>query len=166
MYEESLRMPFLVRWPDRILAGTASTAMVLNVDFAPTLLAAAGLALPGDMQGRSFLPVLEGNKPADWRTSMYYRYYHYPQDHRVQPHYGVRTARYKLIYFNKINQWELFDLVKDPHELKNVYADPAYAGTVKMLKAEMDRLKKELKDENQFENELPKAGVDGPPKKK
>jgi arylsulfatase A-like enzyme len=160
MYEESLRMPFLVRWPARVGQGTVSPAMVLNVDFAPTLLAAAGVAVPADMQGRSFLPVLEGKPPADWRTSMYYRYYHYPQHHRVQPHYGVRTQRYKLIFFNKLNQWELFDLEKDPHELKNVYADPAYAGTVKALKAEMERLKKELKDENQFENDVPRDDVD------
>ena len=90
---------------------------------------------------------------------MYYRYYHYPQDHRVQPHYGVRTERHKLIYFNKINQWELFDLQKDPYELKNLYADPAHAETVKELKAEMYRLKKELKDEDQFEKELPKDNV-------
>jgi arylsulfatase A-like enzyme len=80
--------------------------------------------------------------------------------HRVQPHYGVRTERYKLIYFNKIDQWELFDLAKDPHELKNVYAEPAYAEAVKVLKAEMYRLKKELKDEDQFEKELPKDDVD------
>ena len=79
----------------------------------------------------------------------------------MQPHYGVRTERYKLIYFNKINQWELFDLQKDPHELKNVYTDPAYAETVKTLKAEMYRLKKELKDEDQFENDLPKTGSTG-----
>jgi arylsulfatase A-like enzyme len=163
MYEESLRMPFLVRWPGRVKPGTASDGMVLNVDFAPTLLDAAGLKVPEDMQGRSFVPLLKGERPGDWRTSMYYRYYHYPQDHRVQPHYGVRTERYKLIYFNKINQWELFDLRKDPHELKNVYADPAYAETVKELKAEMYRLKKELKDENQFENEQPKEGVSGAP---
>jgi arylsulfatase A-like enzyme len=165
MYEESLRMPFLVRWPGKVKAGSASDGMILNVDFAPTLLDAAGLPVPADMQGRSFLPLLRGETPGDWRTSMYYRYYHYPQDHRVQPHYGVRTAKHKLIYFNKIDQWELFDLTKDPHELKNVYADPAYAETMKTLKEEMYRLKKELKDENQFEKEQPPAGVDGPPKK-
>jgi arylsulfatase A-like enzyme len=155
MYEESLRMPFLVRWPGKVQAGRASGAMILNVDFAPTLLDAAGLAVPADMQGRSFLPLLKGEKPKNWRTSMYYRYYHYPQDHRVQPHYGVRTERYKLIYFNKIKQWELFDLQKDPRELKNLYTDPAYASTVRTLTAELYRLKNELKDENQFENELP-----------
>ncbi len=162
MYEESLRMPFLVRWPGKVRPGTVNDGMILNVDFAPTLLDAAGQKVPADMQGRSFLPLLKGERPADWRTAMYYRYYHYPMHHRVQPHYGVRTERHKLIFFNKINQWELYDLEKDPHELKNVYADPAYAETVKRLKAEMYRLKKELKDENQFENELPRDNVGAP----
>jgi arylsulfatase A-like enzyme len=166
MYEESLRMPFLVRWPGTVKPGTVNEAMILNVDFAPTLLDAAGLQTPADMQGRSFLPLLKGEHPKDWRTSMYYRYYHYPMHHRVQPHYGVRTERYKLIYFNKIDQWELFDLQKDPRELRNVYNDPANAKTVETLKAEMYRLKKDLKDENQFEQKLPKDDVDSPPKKR
>jgi arylsulfatase A-like enzyme len=165
MYEESLRMPFLVRWPGKVKPGSVSDGMILNVDFAPALMDCAGLKVPEDMQGRSFLPLLRGEVPKDWRTSMYYRYYHYPQDHRVQPHYGVRTERYKLIYFNKIDQWELFDLQKDPHELKNLYADPAHAETVKKLKEELYRLKKELKDEDQFANGLPRDGVDMPPKK-
>ena len=86
---------------------------------------------------------------------MYYRYYHYPGDHQVQQHYGVRNDRYKLIYFHRINQWELFDLQKDPNELNNVDSDPAYASTVKELKAEMDRLRKQLDDHDQY--------VDGPP---
>jgi arylsulfatase A-like enzyme len=159
MYEESLRMPFLVQWPSQVKPGTVNAKMTLNVDFAPTLIAAAGQSVPADMQGRSFLPLLRGAPPDDWRTSMYYRYYHYPMHHRVQPHYGVRTERHKLIYFNKLDQWELFDLQTDPQELKNVYDDPAQADTVKRLKAEMERLKKELRDENQFENELPKDNV-------
>jgi len=160
MYEESLKMPFLVRWPGQVKPGMVTDGMILNVDFAPTLLAAAGLKVPEDIQGRSFLPLLHGETPSDWRTSMYYRYYHYPMHHRVQPHYGVCTATHKLIFFNKINQWELYDLQKDPHELRNLYAEPAHAETVKALKAEMYRLKKELKDENQFENELPRDNVD------
>jgi arylsulfatase A-like enzyme len=160
MYEESLRMPLLVRWPAKVRAGTVNEQMILNVDFAPTLLEAAGLPVPADVQGRSFLPLLRGQRPADWRTSMYYRYYHYPMHHRVQPHYGVRTRRYKLIYFNKIDQWELFDLRQDPHELRNLYADPAHAETVRALKAELYHLKKELKDEGQFEKELPRDDVD------
>src|SRR5258708_16046763 len=114
MYEESLKMPFLVRWPGQVKAGTVNDGMILNVDFAPTLLAAAGLKVPADMQGRSFLPLLHGEAPWDWRTSMYYRYYHYPMHHRVQPHYALPTADHKLILFNKINQWNLFNLRKDP----------------------------------------------------
>jgi arylsulfatase A-like enzyme len=165
MYEESIKMPFLVRWPARIRPGSVNDGMILNVDFAPTLMDAAGEKVPDDMQGKSFLPLLKGEHPRDWRTSMYYRYYHYPMHHRVQPHYGVRTEKYKLIYFNKINEWELYDLENDPKEMKNLYNDPALAETVKKLKDEMYRLKKELKDENQFEDKLPKDDVDGPPKK-
>jgi arylsulfatase A-like enzyme len=160
MYEESLRMPLLIRWPGTARAAAVCDAMVLNVDFAPTLLTAASLRVPGDMQGRSFVPLLKGEKPPDWRTAMYYRYYDYPGAHRVQPHYGLRTDRYKLIYYHNINQWELFDLPTDPHELKNLYADPAYAKQVHDLKDELYRLKKELKDTDQFENALPKGGVD------
>jgi arylsulfatase A-like enzyme len=110
MYEESIRMPFLVRWPAGIRAGTRSDAMGLNIDFAPTLLELAGLPKPAEMQGRSLLPVLRGQTPRDWRTSMYYRYYHDPGDHNTRVHYGVRTRTHKLIYFWKKDQWELFDL--------------------------------------------------------
>ena len=156
MYEESLRMPFLVRWPGHVQPGSVNDGMILNVDFAPMLLAAAGQRVPADMQGRSFLPLLLGQMPADWRTAMYYRYYHFPGDHHVQPHYGLRTERYKLIYFNKLQQWELYDLQQDPHELHNLYDDPAQAERVKKLTAELYRLKKELKDEDQFADQLPK----------
>lgn len=150
MYEESLRMPFLVRWPGHIAAGSTTEAMALNVDVAPTFLELAGLKAPAEVQGRSLLPVLEGHTPQDWRKSMYYRYYHYPGDHQVQPHYGVRTERHKLIYFNRIDQWELFDLQTDPHELNNIYAAPSSAQTVKTLKTELNRLRTELDDHGQF----------------
>jgi arylsulfatase A-like enzyme len=165
MYEESLRMPLLVRWPGKVKAGTVRDDMVINADFAPTLLDAAGVKVPADMQGRSFLPLLQGVRPKDWRTSMYYRYYHYPQHHRVQPHYGVRTGRYKLIYFNKIKEWELYDLKKDPREVRNVYAEPGYAATVKTLKKELYRLKKELKDNDRYEKETPPDDVGRPRRK-
>lgn len=158
MYEESLRMPFLIRWPGKIKPGSVSKGMILNVDFAPMMLDAAGATVPADMQGRSFLPLLTGRVPKDWRTSMYYRYYH-PAHHNVAAHYGVRTQRYKLIFFNKLNQWELYDLQKDPREMNNVYSDPAYAKTVEELKREMQRLKKELKDEDQFQDKLPADDV-------
>jgi arylsulfatase A-like enzyme len=102
--------------------------------------------------------LLAGKAPGDWRTSMYYRYYH-PGHHNVAAHYGVRTMRYKLIYFHKLDQWELYDLQKDPGEMRNVYRDPSYAKTVESLKKELQRLKKEFKDDDQFANELPRDDV-------
>ncbi len=159
MYEESLRMPLVIRWPGHIKPSTTNNAMVMNIDFAPTLLEAAGASVPKDMQGRSFLASLDGRKLKDWRTSIYYRYYHYPGDHQVQPHYGVRTDRYKLIYYNKLDEWELYDLEKDPRELRNVYTDKSYAGTVKKLKAELARLRKDLDDRDQFAEELSNGSV-------
>lgn len=162
MYEESIRMPFLVRWPARIAAGTRSDAMALNVDFAPTFLAAAGLPIPAEMQGRSLLPVLESHTPADWRTGMYYRYYHDPGDHNTRAHYGVRTATHKLIYFWKKDQWELFDLVNDPYELHNLYGQPGTEALTTQLKTLLARLKREARDDDQLANEQMPNGVDGP----
>jgi arylsulfatase A-like enzyme len=161
MYEESLRMPFLVRWPSAIKAGTRNDAMALNVDFAPTFLDAARISVPADMQGRSLLPVLRGRMPADWRTSIYYRYYHDPGDHNTRAHYGVRTRTHKLIYFWKKDQWELFDLVHDPFEVHNLYGQPGQEQLTATLKAELLRLKRALKDEDQLANEQLPNGVDG-----
>ena len=165
MYEESLRMPFLVRWPAAIKAGSRSDAMALNVDFAPTFLEAAGVKVPAELQGRSLLPVLRGKTPADWRSSMYYRYYHDPGDHNTRAHYGVRTSTHKLIYFWKKDQWELFDLVRDPNELHNLYGQPGQEKLTETLKAELQRLKQAVKDDDQFANEQPPNGVDGQPAK-
>ena len=162
MYEESLRMPFLVRWPGVIKAGTRSDAIALNADFAPTFLDAAGLPVPADMQGRSLVPVLRGRTPADWRSSMYYRYYHDPGDHNTRAHYGVRTRTHKLIHFWKKDQWELFDLVADPFELHNLYGEPGHEQLTATLKAELLRLKQALRDDDQFANEQLPNGVDGP----
>jgi arylsulfatase A-like enzyme len=162
MYEEALRMPFLIRWPGMIRPGTQSDAMALNVDFAPTFLEAAGLAIPSDMQGRSLLPVLRGRPPADWRTSMYYRYYHDPGDHNTRAHYGVRTATHKLIYFWTKDQWELYDLQHDPMELNNLYGKPGQEQVTATLTAEIHRLKQAVRDEDQFAREQPPNGVDGP----
>jgi arylsulfatase A-like enzyme len=165
MYEESLRMPFLVRWPAAIKPGTTADAMSLNVDFAPTFLDLAGLPVPGDMQGRSFAPVFRGRTPPDWRTAMYYRYYHDPGDHNTRAHYGVRTRTHKLIYFWKKDQWELFDLVNDPQEMHNLYGQPGQEVITASLKAELMKLKKAMKDDDQFANEQPPNGVDGPVQK-
>ena len=99
--------------------------MAINPDFAPTFMDIAGLKTPADMQGRSLVPLLKGERPAGWRTSYYYRYYHDPGDHNTRAHYGVRTMTHKLIYFWKKDQWEFYDLTKDPDELHNLYNDPA-----------------------------------------
>ncbi len=152
MYEESLRMPFLARLPGRVAPGSINKDIVLNIDFAPTFLDLAGQRTPVEMQGRSFRSILNGRTPRDWRTSMYYRYWMHLADHHVPAHYGVRTSRYKLIYFygkalgsagaiDKDTQpeWELFDLEKDPREMNNVYADPAYRTVVKKLKATLEK---------------------------
>ncbi|HEC03866.1 MAG TPA: DUF4976 domain-containing protein, partial [Phycisphaerales bacterium] len=147
MYEESLRMPLLVRYPKRIKAGSKSDDIVLNLDFAPTFLDIAGIPAPADMQGESIRPILQGKTPGNWRKSMYYHYYEYPAVHSVKRHYGVRTARYKLIHFyNDIDEWELYDLAKDPREMKNVYGEASYADIVKELKSELKRLRKKYKD--------------------
>jgi arylsulfatase A-like enzyme len=161
MYEESLRMPFLVRWPAVVRPGSQAEAMALNVDFAPTFLEAAGVAVPATLQGRSLLPLLRGEVPADWRTAIYYRYYHDPGHHNTRAHYGVRTATHKLIYFWKKDQWELFDLRSDLAELRNLYGQPGQEAITADLKATLARLRKELQDDDRFADEQPPAGVDG-----
>ncbi len=151
MYEESLRMPFLVRYPGVTAPGSVNGDIVVNIDFAPTFLDAAGAPVPGDMQGRSIVPLLAGRTPADWRKAMYYHYYEHPSEHNVMRHYGVRTERYKLIHFYyDIDAWELYDLEKDPHELYNVHGDPAYAGVLRELTAELDRLRAHYGDSEEL----------------
>ena len=114
------------------------------------------------MQGRSLVPLLRGQTPPDWRKAAYYRYYHDPGHHNTAAHYGVTTETHKLIYFWRKDQWECYDLLHDPSELHNIYNDPAAKEIVAQLKAELYRLKKEMKDDDQFANEQPKDGVDGP----
>jgi arylsulfatase A-like enzyme len=161
MYDESLLMPLMIRYPREIPAGSVSKAMALNIDFAQTFLDYAGVeALPG-MQGRSLRPLLRGERPADWRTSIYYRYWEHDDGaHHVVAHYGVRTERYKLIYYYGEGfglpgtsdtatppEWELFDLVRDPAELRSVHDDPAYAEIRRELDVELARLQAEFGDE-------------------
>jgi arylsulfatase A-like enzyme len=162
MYEESIRMPFLVRWPAGIKPGTTSDALALNIDFAPTFLEVAGLPMSAGMQGRSLLSLVRGRTPSDWRTSMYYRYYHDPGDHNTRAHYGVRTRSHKLIYFWKKDQWELFDLVNDPHELHNLYGESGQEALTATLKEELAKLKREARDDDQLANDQLPNGVDGP----
>jgi arylsulfatase A-like enzyme len=155
-------MPFLVRWPAGIKPGTKSDAIALNIDFAPTFIEAAGLPASSEMQGRSLLSMLRGRTSPDWRTSMYYRYYHDPGDHNTRAHYGVRTRTHKLIYFWTKDQWELFDLVHDPYELHNLYGQPGQDQLTATLKAELARLKREVRDDDQLANQQFPNAVDGP----
>jgi arylsulfatase A-like enzyme len=167
MYDESLRVPFIVRYPKLIKPGSVCDAIVNNVDFAPTLLELAGTKATAAMQGRSLVPLLEGHVPTDWPTSTYYRYWMHMAHHDNPAHYGVRTKDYKLIFFYGLKLdapgakapptqpgWELYDLRKDPHEMNNVYDDPAYAQVVKDMKAELLRLKKETGDSDEKYPEL------------
>jgi arylsulfatase A-like enzyme len=142
MYEQSLHIPLVIRWPDAIRAGKVNDDLVQNLDFAPTLLDLAGIDVPDEFQGRSLLPLLQGQAPGDWRESIYYHYYEYPGPHAVQKHYGIRTDRYKLIHYYEIDEWEMFDLNEDPDELQNRYDDPAYEELLDELKKELQRLRK------------------------
>jgi arylsulfatase A-like enzyme len=141
MYEPSLRTPLVVRWPGVTTPGSISDAIVSNLDFAETFLEMAGVAVPAEMQGRSLVPLLRGETPADWRTSFYYHYYEFPAVHSVRRHYGVRDGRYKLIYFYNLDEWELYDLQTDSLEIRNVYGDPDYASVVERMKKELTRLR-------------------------
>ena len=147
IFEESLRTPLLIRWPGKTKPGSVNKEIVSNIDFASTFLEAAGQPVPADIQGRSLVPILKGRTPADWRKSFYYHYYEHPGVHDVRRHYGVVTDRYKLVHFytSDVDYWELFDLQKDPHELRSVHGLPEYAATQKELHAELKRLRTELK---------------------
>lgn len=145
--EESLTTPLLVRWPKATRPGSVSSKLVSVVDFAQTFLEMAGVPAPTDMQGRSLVPLLRGETPADWRTGFYYHYYEFPQPHRVRPHYGIVTERYKLVhyYWPDLDEWELYDLQVDPRETKNFINDPSYAATIKQLREELEALRRECK---------------------
>ncbi|RIK84701.1 MAG: sulfatase [Planctomycetota bacterium] len=145
MYEQSLRTPLLIRWPGVTKGGATDDHIVSNLDFAETLLDMAGVAIPPDMQGRSLAPILRGAPPDDWRKSFYYHYYEGPPaPHTVAEHYGVTDGRYKLIHYYTLDQWELFDLVNDPHEMQSVYGHPDYARPRQRLQDELSRLRSEL----------------------
>ncbi len=140
MYEESARMPLLVRWPSKVQPGKKFDHLVQNLDFAPTFLELAGVSIPADMQGESLLPLLAGEQTESWRNSIYYHYYEFPGVHAVPRHFGVRTDRYKLIRYYQLDEWEFFDLKNDPDELKSVYDDSEYAPVIEELKHELIRL--------------------------
>ncbi len=156
IFEQSLRTPLIVRWPGVVKPGSSNGHIVSNLDFPETFLEVAGVDIPADMQGRSLKPLLTGKNPADWRKSFYYHYYELGT-HNVAAHYGVVTDRYKLIHYYRkidrekrrakvdIDQWDLMDRMRDPNENQSYIDDPRYGETKAELKAELDRLRTELK---------------------
>ncbi|HVT85732.1 MAG TPA: sulfatase [Chitinophagaceae bacterium] len=153
MYEEALRVPWMIRYPGVIKPGSVSNAWVVNIDNAPTILDMAHIKIPDDMQGKSLVPLFNGSIPADWRHSMYYHYYEFAGPHWVMPNYGIRTERYKLIYYYTINEWELFDLQKDPNEMDNLFLEegmevkPGYEKVLQDLLTQLEALRKRYKDD-------------------
>ena len=150
MYEESFKMPFVIKCPGIIQPGTISNQMIMNVDFAPTLIDFAGLDVPGEMQGTSFKGVFTGDEVPN-REAVYYHYYEWPIWHQVQPHYGIRTDKYKLMHFYySMDEWELYDLENDPQEMNNIYNE-APEKLILDLKQKLDDIKKDYKDDYSIE---------------
>lgn len=155
IYDESLKMPFIVRYPGHVKPGSVNTDIIGNIDFAPTLLDLADIQVSEDagIQGRSFASNLMGNTPDDWREGLYYHYYEFPYWHHVQPHYGIRTDRYTLAHFYyNVDKWELYDNEKDPQQMHNVIDDPEYADVVKRLKVKLEEQMKKYGDDRSLED--------------
>ena len=152
IYNESFKTPLLIRWPNVITPGITEDEMVQNLDFAQTFLAAAGITAPEAMQGESLLPLMTG-QDKDWeREAVYYHYYEYPSIHMVKRHYGIVTKEYKLVHFYyDVDEWELYDRLADPQELRNVYHDPAYTAVVENLSAQLAELRKFYGDSEELD---------------
>ncbi|MFY9151809.1 MAG: sulfatase [Prolixibacteraceae bacterium] len=159
MYEESFRTPLLIRYPKEIKPGTINNKLVQNLDFAPTFLDYCGVEIPKDMQGESFRKLVSG-ETGEWRDAVYYTYYEYPSVHMVKRHYGIATERYKLIHFYyNIDEWELYDLEKDPQEMKSVYNDPAYADVQKEMHQRLTDLRIKYGDSDELDQKFIQAVV-------
>ena len=146
MYDVSMQSPLLMRWPGHIKPGSVNTNMVQTIDYAPTILDAAGIEIPGFMQGLSLVPTITGKEKIIPRHNLYYHFYEYKADHTVLQHLGVRGERYKLIYFYPVNEWELYDLETDPQEQKNLINSPAHQEILKQMKLELLSLRNKYDD--------------------
>jgi arylsulfatase A-like enzyme len=154
IYNESFKTPLLVKWPNVIKPGTTNTQMVQNLDFAQTILAAAQVEAPSDMQGENLIPLFKG-KTENFREAVYYHYYEYPAVHMVKRHYGIVTEDYKLIHFyDDVDEWELLDRKKDPKELKNVIEDPAYAKVLSKLQKDLKAIRIKYKDSEDLDKKF------------
>lgn len=153
MYNESFKTPLLIKWPNVIKPGITEDEMVQNLDFAETFLDMAGAKIPEDMQGKSLVPLLKGEKEKWDRDAVYYHYYEYPAEHAVKRHYGIATKKYKLIHFYfDVDEWELYDEEKDPQEMHNIYDDPDYAEVRKEMKQKLIEVRKKYKDSDSLDN--------------
>lgn len=157
MYEESFRTPLIIKYPSQIEAGSKNEDLVQNIDIAPTILQAAGLQIPEEIQGESLFPLFKGENE-NWRDELYYHYYEYPAEHAVKRHYGIRTDRYKLIHFYyDIDEWELYDLQEDPNEMMNVYSDPEYANVRGELHRRLEDLREYYGDSDELTQQFLEA---------
>ena len=147
MYEESLMMPLIVRWPGVVEPGSTVDALVQNIDYAPTFLDIAGAATPANVHGDSLVPLLRGETPEDWRDAIYYRYYEFPGAHQVAKHFGVRTATAKLMHFPELDAWEQYDLVADPDALRNIFGTPEAAPVAAELAIRLGELRAQYGDQ-------------------
>lgn len=175
VYDESFKTPLLVSWPGKIAPGSKSSEMVQNLDFAQTFLEVAGVDVPGDMQGESLVPLLTGDSDQWTRDAVYYHYYEYPAEHMVNRHYALVSEEYKLIHFYfDLDYWELYDRKKDPHELNNVYDDPAYADIRQDLHKRLEQMREQYGDSeelsrqyiNTFLDDVERDGIFGVNKEK
>lgn len=158
IYDQSFKTPLLVKWPNVIKPGSKENEMVQNLDFAQTMLEAANITSPDDMQGESLLPLLKGEKGNWTRDAVYYHYYEYPSIHMVKRHYGIVTKEYKLAHFYyDVDEWELYDRVNDPNEMNNVYNDPNYQEIVSSLTEKLLKLRKQYKDSPELDQKYIKA---------
>lgn len=148
MYEPSLEMPLIVKWPGVTPPGSRNHDLVQNLDYAPTFLEIAGAPVPKEMQGRSLVPLLKGERPSAWRDAIYYHYFEYPSVHMVARQRGVRTDRFKLIHFYQFGEWEFYDLEADPQELRNQIDNPVYAKQVAALKQRLEELREQYADDS------------------
>tara|TARA_B100001146_G_scaffold35115_1_gene28522 strand:+ start:16 stop:906 length:891 start_codon:yes stop_codon:yes gene_type:complete len=152
IYDESFKIPLMIKWPNVIKPGTTNDEMVQNLDFAQTFLEAAMIEAPDDMQGESIIPLLKGNVEKWNRDAVYYHYYEYPSVHMVKRHYGIVNKEYKLVHFYyDVDEWELYDRINDPNEMINVYNNPDYKDVVEKLTEELYELRKKYKDSKELD---------------
>ena len=152
MYEESFRTPLMMRPPKGFMHNGEISHLVQNIDYAPTFLDLAGIAIPEEMQGKSLKPLLQGEDNVHWREAVYYHYYEFPNEHMVKKHYGIRNNRYKLVHFyDDIDAWEFYDLASDPQEMTNQFNNPEYSETIRKMKADLKSLILEYDDREALE---------------